>query len=377
MATSAGPRSLHVVPSLRLSSGGPTESVTRLCEALNALGAPAEIATVASPGDEAQPPANTPLHTFPSARPSRLRRSPALRTFLDAEAGRFDVVHVHALWQLPCVYGRRAALRHEKPLVISPRGMLEPWSLRQSALLKRLALSTWEGRNLEAAWLLHATSEDEARHFHMLGLKQDICVIPNGVQACAELASDNPSDTKTLLFLSRYHPKKGLDLLLRAWANLAADFPEWRLLVHGPDPDDYKSEVKALAKRLFLKDDQVVFGDAVQGRAKDDLYSRTDLFILPTHSENFGNVVAEALAHGVPVITTTGAPWEGLLDHACGWWVPPTADALESALKEALARPASERRAMGERGRIWMLSSHSWGSVAKRMVEAYQALLTK
>jgi glycosyltransferase involved in cell wall biosynthesis len=362
------------VSSLDLASGGTTQSVAQLCEALNRLGAAAEIATVVTPGAERLVPATTPVHAFPLAWPARLRRSPGLAAFLDREAPRFDVLHVHALWQWPGVYGRRAALRHGKPLVLSPRGMLEPWSLQQRAGLKRLALATWEGRNLRACALLHATAESEAEGFRKLGLVGEIRVIPNGVELPPPPAPRPDGGPRSLLFCSRYHPKKGLDLLLQAWARLAPEFPDWTLSLHGPDPEGHRAKVEALARSLALPETRLRIGDALHGPAKEAAFAGADLFILPTYSENFGNVVAEALAHGVPVITTTGAPWQGLRDHGCGWWVPPELDALTAALREALGLSAAERRALGARGRAWMGATHPWDGVAAAMAEAYQSL---
>lgn len=370
---SPGPRSLHLVGSLDLASGGPTQSVTQLCEALNALGAPAEIATVAGPGEQRPTLERTPVHAFPLQWPPRLRRSAGLAAFLDQEGGRFDLIHVHGLWQWPGVLGRRAAQRLGLPLVISPRGMLEPWSLRQRAWLKRLALRSWEGRNLRACRLLHATSEAEAENFAALGLGQPCRIIPNGIHIHPPVSRPPAGGTKTLLFLSRYHPKKGLDLLLRAWARVGLDFTEWVLRIHGPDPDGYRADMEALTRDLALP--RVLFGAAVQGDAKDDLLAQSDLFILPTHSENFGNVVAEALSHSLPAITTTGAPWQGLADHECGWWIAPEIDAIAATLREAMAMPDDQRRAMGARGRDWMNATHAWEIIARSMRQAYASVL--
>ncbi|MFN7958110.1 MAG: glycosyltransferase [Holophagaceae bacterium] len=368
-----GPRSLHVVSSLSLASGGPTQSVTRLCDALQAAGAPAEIATVSAPLEELPMPSGTPVHSFPVVSPRRLRWAPGLAAFLKAEAQRFDLIHVHGLWEWPGVCARRAALAQGLPLAISPRGMLEPWSLRQRAFLKHLALRTWEGRNLAACGLLHATALMEAAQLRALGFQQDICTIPNPITPPE--GSPSGERERTLLFLSRFHPKKGPDLLLRAWAGIQAAFPGWTLELRGPDPDGYRAQLESLAAALGLGPDRVTFGEAIHGAAKEALFHRTSLFVLPTHSENFGNVVGEALACGVPVITTTGAPWEGLQDKGCGWWVEPHLEALAAALREALALPEQARADMGAAGRAWMHRAFSPPAVASQMIQAYRRLI--
>ncbi len=367
-----GPRSLHVISSLRLSSGGPTESVVRLCEALNAIGAPAEIATVASPGDQAEAPPGTPLHAFPLASPASLRRSPGLEAFLEARAGRFDVVHVHGLWQCPGVYARRAAQRHGRPLVISPRGMLEPWALAQRGWLKRLALRTWEGRNLGSCQWIHATSPAESEAVRRVGFGERTLVIPNGVALQEGSPRSEGNRPRRALFLSRYHPKKGGDLLLRAWAQLGDASRDWRIDFVGPDSEGCRASWETLARSLALPPDRVGFHGPVEGQGKWPLLASSDLFILPSHSENFGNVVLEALASGIPVITTRGTPWEELERLHCGWWVEPEVAALKAALAEALTSPGERLREMGERGRT-LAASFEWKAIASRMAQAYQS----
>ncbi|MDP1832901.1 MAG: glycosyltransferase [Geothrix sp.] len=365
-----GPRSLHIVSSLRLSAGGPTQSVTRLCESLNALGAPAEIATVADPEEAPIHPPHVPVHAFPLHAPLRLRRSPELAAFLRQEAHRFDLIHVHGLWEWPGRYARRAALSAGKPLVLSPRGMLEPWSLRQNAWVKRLALALWERRNLEGAALLHATADTEAEQFRAMGLHTPIAVVPNGLDFPdpRRVEGANPP---IALFLSRFHPKKGADLLLRAWATLAPS--DWQLVLAGPDPDGLQAQLEVLARNLGLGG-RVAFLGAHYDDAKWDLFRRSSLFVLPSHSENFGNVVAEALSQGLPVIATQGTPWKDLEPRGCGWWVPPTAEGLATALKAALALPQTALADMGRKGQAWARSAFSAEAAAREMLRHYEDL---
>ncbi|MBI4913953.1 MAG: glycosyltransferase [Acidobacteria bacterium] len=371
-----GPRTLHVVPSMALASGGPAQSVGALCGALVRLGAPAEIATLRR--DDGAPLAfpGVPVHAFPASFPSVLGRSAGLGAFLRTQAVNFDLVHVHGLWQWPGVLARRAAARAGIPLLISPRGMLEPWALGQRAWAKRLALATWEGKNLWCAALLHATSEAEARQFRKRGLKNRSVVIPNGVDL-PDLPWAGPAEgPRRLIFLSRFHPKKGVDLLLQAWARLQGDFPEWSLDLVGPDPEGHRPGYEALARALGLGGDRARFLDALEGAAKWEALASADLLVLPSHSENFGNVVLEALACGVPVLTTTGTPWADLHPRGCGWWVPATEGSLEQALREALALPRPLLRDMGARGRDWA-RDFTWEAVATSMVQAYGQLLLK
>jgi glycosyltransferase involved in cell wall biosynthesis len=370
---SRGPRSLHLIGSLRPSSGGPTRSVIRLCEALNALEAPAEIATVASPGEEEAASASTPIHSFPIARPRRIRRSPELERFLAAEARRFDLIHVHGLWQWPGVAGRKTAVRLGIPLVISPRGMLNPAARRRRASLKRLALGTWEGRNLRCCRLLHATSRAEASQFPRLGLTPEVRVIPNGVEAPDWGGFPPPRKGRTLLYLSRFHPLKGGELLIRVWSELHALFPEWRLELVGPDSGGVRTGWERLANTLRIPPGRIRFGDPVDGPAKWALLASSGVLVLPSQGESFGNVVLEALACGVPVIATQASPWGGLRDHGCGWWIPAGPESLGEALRAALSLSHEDREAMGRKGEAWS-REFSWEAIARAMAEAYLAI---
>jgi glycosyltransferase involved in cell wall biosynthesis len=260
-----------------------------------------------------------------------------------------------------------------KPLVISPRGMLEPWSLRQRTLLKHLALHTWEGRNLAACRLLHATAPAEANQLRALGFDQEIVIAPNPITLPGGPLPRSGERERTLLFLSRFHPKKGPDLLLQAWATLQTTFPAWTLELRGPNPDGYRAQLEIQAAALGLKE-RVIFGEAVHGAERDELFRRVGLFVLPTHSENFGNVVGEALACGLPVITTTGAPWEGMREHGCGWWIELGVESLAAVLREALALSDQERADMGVAGQAWIKRTFAPEAVASQMIQAYQRL---
>jgi glycosyltransferase involved in cell wall biosynthesis len=295
--------------------------------------------------------------------------SPALSREIKARAGRSAIIHNHGLWMYPnMVAGRRIAGAHAK-LVHSPRGMLSPWALNYSRRKKRLAWWCGQRHSLRAAHCLHATAESEAEDIRRVGLLQPIAVIPNGIDLPAIADRGPPRDVRRLLFLSRIHPKKGVDSLLRVWRRVQREAPAWELVIAGPDERGHLEAMRRLANELGLE--RVSFPGPVFGEHKSALYSGSELFILPTHSENFGLVVAEALAHGVPVITTRNAPWQDLAAHRCGWWVADEDEALLRALREAVALPPPELRAMGERGRIWMERDFGWDNVARQMIGVY------
>ncbi|HEU4950675.1 MAG TPA: glycosyltransferase, partial [Holophagaceae bacterium] len=181
-----------------------------------------------------------------------------------------------------------------------------------------------------------------------------------------------PGPRRTLLYLGRLHPVKGIDRLLRAWARLEAERPDWDLRILGPDNGGHLAELQRLAAALGLR--RAAFGGPVYGAEKVQAYLAADLFVLPTHSENFGMTVAEALAAGTPAVVTRGAPWEGLVREGAGWWIDPGTEALEAALREATALAPARREAMGRAGRAWMARDFAWDAIGRRMAETYRWL---
>jgi len=173
----------------------------------------------------------------------------------------------------------------------------------------------------------------------------------------------------TALFLSRLHPVKGVLNLIEAWARVKP--PGWRLVVAGPDDGGHERDVRELALRLGLND-SVSFLGAIPNEKKWQLYQSADLFVLPTFSENFGIVIAEALSSGIPVITTRGAPWAILEQVRCGWWIDVGVDPLAATLREATAAGPERLREMGRSGRELVRRDFAWDSVASRMLALYE-----
>ena len=178
-----------------------------------------------------------------------------------------------------------------------------------------------------------------------------------------------------LLFLGRLDRKKGLDLLLDLWRGLATRFPEWHLLVAGPDLGGFGASVSAAVRTEGTRHLSATFTGMLQGAEKSAALAHSDLFVLPTRGENFGIAIAEALAHGTPVLTTTAAPWADLIEFGCGWWVAPESTTVGAALEEAMSLPTYELDRMGENGRSVVRAKYSWDSIGERWVEVYRWLL--
>ena len=280
------------------------------------------------------------------------------------------VTAVHGFWSPPLVAGCAGAQFARIPLLLSPHGMFSPYSFAVKGGRKRLALTLGFRRVLRAVTAFHATCAEEAAEIRALGLRQPIHVVPNGVLIPPPSYPGFPEGPRTLLFMSRIHPKKGLPQLLRAFAPLAAHRPHWRLVVAGPDEDGHANEVAALANELGVT---LTFPGPLSGPAKAQALAEADIFVLPTHHENFGIVVAEALAAGTPVLTTTGTPWEKLEQHGAGWWIPLETDALAATLATATSYSRETLAAMGARGRAWVERDFSWSSVARQYEDALVA----
>jgi glycosyltransferase involved in cell wall biosynthesis len=281
------------------------------------------------------------------------------------------LIHDHGLWLQSNYQSSLVASRLGLTYCSSPRGTLTRWALEQKKLRKRAAWLIYQKRALERARILFATSEEEAGDFRAEGLKQPIAVVPNGVALGPLRQADSESQSnrvRTMLFLSRLHPKKGVVDLVDAWACVKP--AGWRLLIAGPDEGGHRRIVEDRVDALGLRSLVSLGGEISEGE-KSELYGSADVFVLPTRSENFGIVVAEALAHGVPVITTTGAPWRQLEQVGAGWWVEPSVIALAEAIQSATSMADAERRAMGVRGRKLVESRYGWNRAASLTKAVY------
>lgn len=256
--------------------------------------------------------------------------------------------------------------------MVSPRGMLEPWAFNHRRWLKRAAWTGYQKRDLASAAAVHVTSEAEAESVRQLGVMTPLAVISNGVDVPVVLPTPIPGARRRALFLSRIHPKKGLPTLIEAWRRLSP--AGWELAIAGTDELGHRAEIEKLVRDGGLSD-VVVFLGPIPTEETLNLYRTADLFVLPTYSENFGLVVAEALSAGVPVLTTTGAPWAVLETEQCGWWVPPDVESISAALAEATSLTPLQRTAMGKRGRRYVADALGWTEIGAQMAAVYSWLV--
>jgi len=289
--------------------------------------------------------------------------------------GRPDIIHDNGLW-LPHNHRlARLALRSNIARIVSLRGMLEPWAIRHHRWKKQIAWVFYQRRDLECATFLHATAQAEADNARGLGLTCPISIVPNGIempQNNAAFRTTVQAEKRIALFISRIHPKKGLPMLLEAWAVIRPE--TWELRIAGPAVGNHEAEVRRMVERLRL-DDVVSLIGPVYGAQKEELYRTADIFVLPTYSENFGIVVAEALSYGVPVLTTRGTPWELLETHDCGWWVEPSIDGIRDGLIQATNLSYSARKEMGLRGASIIAKNFNWDAIVSQFITVYESAL--
>lgn len=368
---------IQVVPGIGDESSGPSYSVPALCNGIKKAGCEVSLHVLAPlPNKKADfPVVAYPMRSFPH---SRLGRSPEMLSGLSKACQRADIIHNSSLWMFPNVYCDWARRGTRCKMVMQPRGTMSKWAMANSKMAKAIFGFLFQNKVLRNVDMWIATAESEYEDIRRLGYEQPICILPNGIDLPDEETLKAPkavmSARRRMYFLSRIHPKKNVELLLQAWAKLEPKFPTWDLAIVGPDKNNlYADQMKTLACELGCA--RVDFVGEIKGADKLDFVAASECVVLPTHSENFGMVIAEALACGVPAICSYGAPWEGLVKEQCGWWVPTTVDDFEQAMSTAMSMSREDLRAMGKRGREWMCRDFSWGGIGAKMKAAYEWLL--
>ena len=372
---------LHVVPSYFPAEryGGPICSVHELARATTRRGHEVEVFTtnVDGPG-KSDVPVVVPVARdgvrvwyFPSPAGRRIYYSPAMGRRLRSSVKAFDIVHIHSVFLYPTSAAAHAARQSSVPYVVTPRGVLVGDLIRRkSATAKRLAIALFERRNIAGAAAVHVTSQGEADDLLALGLQpRKLVIVPNGVaiQPPDRPGVDQAPDTMPqIIFLGRINWKKGLDRLIPALALV----PKANLALAGNDEEGYTRHLRALARDAGVAE-RVTFVGPVADNAKWDLIRKARLLVLPSYSENFGNVVLEAMAVGVPVVVTREVGLAPVVAAAkAGIVCDGSPQLLAAAINEVLidARRAAE---MGAAGRHTARQMFSWDIVAEKIELLY------
>jgi glycosyltransferase involved in cell wall biosynthesis len=364
----AGLSILHVVPDLRQQAGGIAATVPALAEALRAEGIDNHFLTLAhDAGFQGQ--AQTTCARLDDVRnPVHLKRLAAKAlSRLPAET----VLHNHGLWSVLNHVALRTAVQAKRPTVLSIHGMLLPWARQHKKLRKDVAWALYQRRDLLRADRLHVTSHEEEKIVGEISSAAVVMKIPFGVDLPV-VAPPIAGTDRTLLFLGRLHPVKNLEALICAFAAIAPT--GWKLRLAGPDEGGYRAKLEDLIETLGAGQ-YVSFAGPVYGIEKTREMVAAQALVLPSFTENFGAVVAEALAMGRPVIATRGTPWQELEEVECGWWVSPDRESLARAIVELTRHSPTTLANMGAQGRDLVKRVYSWKRVATDMAQLYTSIV--
>jgi glycosyltransferase involved in cell wall biosynthesis len=371
-------RILQVTPSFYPAHiyGGPTRSIYELCRSLAGLGNEVRVLTTDADGLDKVLDVEKDRDVFFEGFGVRYCRrhfrhsvSPTLVRLLRSYTSWADVVHLHYVYSFPTFPTLFQCRLFSKPVIWSPHGALQRWQGSSRRGLK----AVWDSLCYYGSDLSKLTvqlcSEQEQVDTSARFPKLRTCVIPNGVDVPSDLHPTEQTGDLRLLFIGRLDPIKGIESLLRACSKLAADADlRWRLTIAGGGSSAYVAAIRQQIRSLALQERVSMVG-AVLEEAKKKLFEDSDVVIVPSHSESFGLVVAEALAHAVPVIASKGTPWSGLEQEGCGLWVENDPQTLANAIRKISTMPL---RDMGLRGRDWMQRDFTWNMIGERTLDLYR-----
>lgn len=379
---------LHIIENIDNSYGGPAKSVPFLIKYLNKLDVNNTIISVKLKEKEQNDICEENNIKIISSKYNGfkfLKFSQGLCKNIKQKINNHTILHTHSLWNYPPYCAFKISKKYNLPLVMSIRGNLYDWNLHKSKWKKDLALTLFQMKMFQEASCLHATEINELKSIRNLGIKTPVALISNGIEVeefenlpVKEEAKKNlnlNNKKRYILFMSRIDSKKGLEYLVNSFIELEKRYPDWELLIAGPIYDEkYFNNIKKNIEKNNISDKVNYFG-MVSGEKRLDLFASSELFILPAHTENFGMVIGEAMACKLPVITTTGTPWEVLNQENAGWWVDLNNENIINALDEAMSKSLIELTEMGLKGFEIIKRDFTWEKVVSQMEEVYSWLL--
>lgn len=384
-------RILHVIPSISERSGGPGQAILPMCRALIGNGADVLLATTNADLNGSSPPKlqtitthqGVPAIFFKKQLGNSFKYSRPFSHWLDQHVQGFDLIHIHAVFNHSCIAAARAARKREIPYVIRPLGTLTPWALAQKSLRKKVFWYGWIERMMRNAAAIHYTTQSEQDAVEeSLGLING-SVVPLGIDLPPIQSPDSGDDLfrnllslkndAYILVLSRLLPTKGIDLLVEAFLSLVRNgLADWRLVLAGTGPSDFVASLKGAVKTQNAGG-RVLFPGWLSGDVKFSALQGASLLALPSHHENFGLCVLEALAAGVPVLISPQVSLATEIEAAgAGWIAPLTRNSIEQCLLNALAsRDELFRR--GTAGRKFA-EKFEWPTIARQLIDLYATL---
>ncbi|MBD2345490.1 glycosyltransferase [Anabaena subtropica] len=385
---------LHIIPSIASVRGGPSQAVIEAVKALTNAGIKAEIATTNDNGDDLLDVPigklidykQVPVQFFRRFSPqvSSIREfafSKELTIWLWHNVCKYDLLHIHAIFSYPSTIAMAIARLQKVPYIVRPLGQLCEWSLQQSYYKKQIYLQLIEKANLNSSKSIHFTSEQEQQEASQLKLSSPSFVIPHGIDVPNIMPNARqglrkylnlPEDEPIILFLSRLHPKKGLDYLIPALGKLS-DY-RFTFVLAGSGEANYEREIKSLLAANNIEN-RTQFTGFVQGEVKDLLLQGADLFALTSYSENFGVAVLEALSVGLPVLITPGVALAKMVTQQnIGYVAEFDIPAIAGCIQEALEHPLKVKQ-MGNHARKFISENYTWDCIASNLISVYTSTI--
>ena len=376
-------RWMHVVSHTDPSYGGLSSAVPSLAASLSSVAClDVSLAAFCAPGEEHRPAemGADDIHFWPTSR-SRWIRDGRLQTVFAEAVREADGLHVHGIWEQSTAMSCKLARRLKKPYVLSAHGMLEPWALATKKLKKRVYAALIERANVANASCLHALTSAEAEQYRDFGASCPIAVIPNAVTLPDGVDRDLfftrfpvLRGKRILLFLSRLHPKKGLDLLVEAWARSGRQHADAHLVIAGPDGNGIQAKLAAQAAAAGMAD-RVTFTGMLTGSMKWSALEAAEGYVLPSYSEGLSMALLEAMGMGLPVIATRACNMPEITSADAGWEVGADVEALASAVSDFLNRSIEENEIKGRNGSTLIAARYAPPQVARQMAEVYEFVL--
>ncbi len=382
-----------LVPALSMVYGGPSLTSVRLADAICRLGVTVDVITTNADGDKNLDvplfqwieQENHRIYYFPRWGKWEYKFSPTMAKWLWQHLADYDILHTTSVFNFPVFAGAAIAQLRKVPYVINPAGMLEPWALAYKAWKKRWYYRLIERPRLEHASAIHCLTVPEARRITALGIRAPMVIVANGIDpkrwqtlSDPEMFYERYPDLRgktLLLFMHRVDPKKGLDILARAFAAVRARLPELplHLVVAGPSTDNYQSVAEAYFAQMGCAA-QVTFTGLLDWDMKRAALAAAAIFVTPTYSEGFSMAVLEAMAAGLPGVMTEGCNFQEAAEAGAAHVTPIESEPFAEALVDLLTHPEAART-MGECARRLVLDQYTWDQAAVRTVAIYTALV--
>lgn len=380
-----------VIPAIGSVYGGPSKCVLELSQTLAKQGLEIDLVTTTANGDvELDVPKFQWVETngyriqyFPYISWGDYKFSFTFRKWLYDHVQDYDIVHTNAVFSLPNLPAYWASVEKKIPYIITPHGMLEPWALSYKSNKKKLFYNLLEKSAINQASGIQVLASPEKNRIQSLEVKSPLFVIPNGIIAddFYKLSSSSvfleqfpeTQNRQLILFLGRIDPKKGLDLVAPAFANIHKKFPNTHLIIAGPDNVGYLPTVKGYFEELGCLS-AVTFTGMLTGEMKYSALSAASLYVAPSYSEGFSMSILEGMASGLPCIFTNGCNFPEAQETKTAHVVDINSKSIEKALLDCLQNPR-EAKQMGDRARKFILENYTWDEIAKKLIVVYEKII--